>query len=164
MGADIQVLHTQARAGEPAGDLIARYSKLKAIQVAGPLVVRMIDEFPIFAVAAAHAKGTTVVREAGELRHKETDRIHILVEEFHKLGIPIKEHRDGFSLRGGEAYRGGPVAAHGDHRLGMALSVLGLGAQTPVEVAGAEIIDQSYPGFISTLEQLGASITAERTI
>jgi 3-phosphoshikimate 1-carboxyvinyltransferase len=158
MGADIEIILMGEQAGEPVGDLIVRYGQLKAIEVEGPLVVRMIDEFPIFAVAAAHAEGTTVVREAEELRHKETDRIQVLAEEFQKLGIPIREKEDGFTLTGGVAYDGGEVSARGDHRLGMALSVLGLGAKRALEVKRAEIIHESFPQFISIMQSLGAKI------
>ena len=159
MGAQIEITLTQAQANEPVGDLVVTHSpNLTSIEVDGDLVVRMIDEFPIFAVAAAHARGETVVRGAQELRYKETDRIHVLAEEFHKLGIPIQEREDGFSIRGGRSYHGGAVSARGDHRLGMALSVLGLGADEAVTVHGTEIIDESFPSFFAKLEALGAEL------
>jgi 3-phosphoshikimate 1-carboxyvinyltransferase len=159
MGAQIEVTLTQTQANEPVGDLVVSHSPdLTSIEVNGDLVVRMIDEFPIFAVAAVHARGETVVRGAEELRYKETDRIHVLAEEFHKLGIPIEEREDGFSIRGGQSYLGGIVSARGDHRLGMALSVLGLGADEAVTVHGTEIINESFPSFFAKLETLGAEL------
>ncbi len=159
MGAQIQITLTRAQANEPVGDLVVTYSPdLRGIEVDGDLVVRMIDEFPIFAVAAVHAQGETIVREAEELRYKETDRIHVLGEEFSKLGIPIQEQEDGFSIRGGHPYHGGNVSARGDHRLGMALTVLGLGADEAVTVHGAEIIAESFPSFFAKLEALGAEL------
>jgi 3-phosphoshikimate 1-carboxyvinyltransferase len=159
MGAQIEITLTQTAANEPVGDLVVSHSPdLRAIEVDGDLVVRMIDEFPIFAVAAVHARGETVVRGAEELRYKETDRIHVLAEEFHKLGIPIEEREDGFSIHGGQPYPGGVVSARGDHRLGMALSVLGLGADEAVTVHGTEIINESLPSFFAKLETLGAEL------
>ncbi len=162
MGAQIEVTLTQMAANEPVGDLVVSHSPdLRAIEVDGNLVVRMIDEFPIFAVAAVHARGETVVRGAEELRYKETDRIHVLAKEFHKLGIPIEEREDGFSIRGGQSYLGGDVSARGDHRLGMALSVLGLGADEAVTVHGTEIINESFPSFFAKLETLGAELITD---
>lgn len=162
MGAQIEITPTQTQANEPVGDLVITYSPdLQAIEVDGDLVVRMIDEFPIFAVAAVHAQGETGVREAEELRYKETDRIRVLGEEFHKLGIPFQERDDGFSLRGGQPYHGGAVSARGDHRLGMALTVLGLGADEAVTVHGAEIINESFPSFFAKLETLGAKLITD---
>ena len=162
MGAQIEITPTQTQANEPVGDLFVAHSPdLRAIEVDGDLVVRMIDEFPIFAVAAVHARGETVVRGAEELRYKETDRIHVLVEEFHKLGIPIEEREDGFSIRGGQSYPGVVVSARSDHRLGMALSVLGLGAEEAVTVHGAEIINESFPSFFAKLETLGAKLITD---
>jgi 3-phosphoshikimate 1-carboxyvinyltransferase len=81
-----------------------------------------------------------------------------LAEEFHKLGIPIEEREDGFSIRGGQSYPGGIVSARGDHRLGMALSILGLGADKAVTVHGTEIINESFPSFFAKLETLGAEL------
>ncbi|MEN8172608.1 MAG: 3-phosphoshikimate 1-carboxyvinyltransferase, partial [Chloroflexota bacterium] len=158
MGADIEILSGEPRAGEPVGDLIVRSSKLKAAVIKGDIVVRMIDEFPVFAVAAVHAEGSTVVQDAEELRYKETDRIQVLVEEFCKLGVQIEAQDDGFTIQGGLPYQGGEVSARGDHRLGMALAVLSLGAESPVTLSDAEIIAESFPGFVDQLKHLGAEI------
>ena len=157
MGANLEVNPRGERHGEPVGDVTARYSdSLHGIEISGTLVVRMIDEFPIFAVAAAHAQGQTTVRNAAELRHKETDRIQTLAEELTKLGIKIQEHEDGFTIHGGQTYHGGTVSARGDHRLGMSLAVLGLGADDSISIEGSEIINESFPNFADTLEMLGA--------
>jgi 3-phosphoshikimate 1-carboxyvinyltransferase len=158
MGADIQIESEAIRSGEPVGNLIVRSSKLTAITISGDLVVRMIDEFPVFAVAAAHAEGLTIVQDAEELRYKETDRIQVLVEEFKKLGLQIEARVDGFAVQGGAPYRGGSISARGDHRLGMALTILGLGADSPVIVQDAEIIAESFPLFVEVLQQLGVEI------
>jgi 3-phosphoshikimate 1-carboxyvinyltransferase len=117
----------------------------------------MIDEFSVFGAAAACAQGTTVVRDAAELRFKESDRIHTLCEELGKLGVQTEEAVDGFTIQGG-AVEGGTVTSHGDHRLAMAMAVAGLAAHEPVTVLGAEIIHESFPGFVDTLSQLGANL------
>ncbi len=161
MGADITCTPAADRFGEPVGDLHARFSPhLHGIRVHGDLVVRMIDEFPIFAVAAACAQGTTTVRQAAELRHKESDRIAALAGELRRLGVDIQEHPDGFTIHGG-ALHGGEVNAHGDHRLAMALSVAGLVARSPVHVHQAHLIAESFPTFGETLRALGAQIREE---
>lgn len=161
MGADIQVLNPSAGPGEPCGDLLVRSSHLHGTQVAGPLVVRMIDEFPAFAVAAAFAEGETVVSQAEELRYKESDRISALRQEFNRLGIRIREASDGFTVAGGEQPDGGEANPHGDHRLAMALGLVGLASSRPVTVLGAEVIDESFPEFVSVLQSFGADLLLE---
>jgi 3-phosphoshikimate 1-carboxyvinyltransferase len=158
MGAAIEINYRQEQAGEPVGDLIVRHSPITAVDVAGDLVVRMIDEFPAFTAAAAYAHGTTSVRQAEELRLKETDRITSVVREFTGLGLKMVEKRDGFTIHGDQAPRGGTASPHGDHRLAMALAVTGLGAQGPTVVTQAEIIDESFPEFVDTLKSLGADV------
>ena len=162
MGADLQVLPGPEQGGEPYGNLVIRSSVLRAVEISGSLVVRMIDEFPVFAVAAAFAHGTTIVRDAEELRYKESDRIGVLGAELRKLGIELHETPDGFFLPGGLPLRGAKVDPHGDHRLAMALAVAGLAAQTEVTIEGAEIISESFPEFIPILLDLGAKLILVR--
>jgi 3-phosphoshikimate 1-carboxyvinyltransferase len=161
MGASIRLRATGQAYGEPFGDLEVRAGSLQGLDVSGSLVARMIDEFPIFAVAAALAEGRTVVRDAGELRYKESDRISALCTELRKLGVDILETVDGFEIRGGQPLRGAVVQAHGDHRLAMALAVAGLAAVTPVTVRGAGAISESFPGFVWALQSLGANLHLE---
>jgi 3-phosphoshikimate 1-carboxyvinyltransferase len=158
MGADIQVTGQALRSDEPVGDLTVRFSPLQGTRVSGPLVVRMIDEFPAFAVAAAFARGRTVVSDAEELRHKESDRIAALCEQLRLLGADARETQDGFVISGSGKLSGGEVDSCGDHRLAMALSAAGLAARGPVTVRGAEMTDESYPGYVDTLRDLGANI------
>ncbi len=158
MGADIQVSERGEQYGEPVGSLFVRHSVLSGTLVEGALVVRMIDEFPIFAIAAAHARGQTVVRDAAELRHKESDRITALCTEMGRLGAAVQESPDGFTIRGKGGTTGGQVASHGDHRLAMALAVAGLASRNPVRVQGAEIVAESFPDFESTLTRLGSKL------
>jgi 3-phosphoshikimate 1-carboxyvinyltransferase len=161
MGADIQVRAAGERHGEPVGDLSVRYSSLRGTQVSGETVVRMIDEFPVFAVAAAFAQGDTVVCQADELRHKEADRIGALCQQLLALGGEVVETPDGFVVQGKGGLKGGEVEAHGDHRLAMALAVAGLAAAEAVVVDGAEAYYESFPDFAQALQSLGAQTNVE---
>lgn len=151
MGALIEITPRGEQGGEPLGDLTVKHSRLRGVEVRGELVVRMIDEFPAFAAAAAFAEGCTRVSEAEELRHKESDRISALCAELRALGVEAQESPDGFAIQGGRV-AGGTVRAHGDHRLAMALGVMGLAAENPVSVEGAEAMEESFPGFVEVIE------------
>lgn len=159
MGADITITNRGETCGEPLGDLHVRYAPLVGTEVSGPTVVRMIDEFPVFGVAAAFARGKTAVTQAGELRHKESDRIHDLCQELHRLGVELDETQDGFTIHGAGRLAGGQVTSHNDHRLAMALAVAGLAAERPVEIDGAGILVESFPQFDQVLGELGADIS-----
>ena len=162
MGAPIRVIPEGERHGEPVGRLLgASAVRLQAIEIAGPWVPRMIDEFPIFAVVATQAEGTTRVRDAAELRVKESDRIAALAAELRRMGARIKEHPDGFAIEGPTPLRGALVHSHGDHRLAMALAVAGLIAQGETIVEDAECIGDSFPGFVERMQALGAEIEVE---
>ncbi len=161
MGADIEIQKQGERMGEPYGTVRVRYYPLSGIDIYGELVVRMIDEFPAFSIAAVYAQGTTVVSGAEELRVKESDRIAAMCKELKILGIPIIEKPDGFVIPGNSKPRGGQVSAHGDHRLAMALAVAGLQASAPVRISGAEIIAESFPTFSEVLRSTGADLTIE---
>lgn len=159
MGGDI-VFSSREQNGEEVGDLRVRHSRLHGAEVSGDLVVRMIDEFPIFAVAAAFAKSPTLVRNAEELRYKESDRISALCQELRSVGVEIEETPDGFSLPGKTPPCGGRADAHGDHRLAMSLAVAGLASEAPLSVTGAEMTGESFPGFLDALQKLGAYISS----
>jgi 3-phosphoshikimate 1-carboxyvinyltransferase len=158
MGAGVKPLNQAEQGGEPVADLAIGSSELKGVEVSGGVVVRMIDEFPIFAVAATQAQGETLVRDARELRVKETDRITSVVTELRALGAAIEERDDGFIVEGPARLRGAHVQSHGDHRLAMALVVAGLIAEGETVVDGAEVIDDSFPGFVDLMRGLGAEI------
>jgi len=157
MGAEIEVENPRTVFGEPVGDLHVRASSLWAGQVQGERVVAMIDEFPAFAAAALYAQGISTVHDAQELRYKESDRIAALVQEVGALGAAAEEYPDGFTIHGG-SLKGGTVHPHGDHRLAMALAVAGLAASQAVTIEQAEIIAESFPAFVSTLQGLGAHL------
>ncbi len=159
MGARVRVEPLGEQGGEPVGNIhVAHTPDLRGTRVEGALVVRMIDEFPIFAVAAACARGVTEVRDAEELRYKESDRIAQLVAQLRRLGVDAEERPDGFVIRGGRPVQGGDVDAQGDHRLAMALAVAGLVAQGPVRVRNGDMYLESYPAFVEDLRSLGATI------
>jgi 3-phosphoshikimate 1-carboxyvinyltransferase len=162
MGADIRILDPHTNNGEPAGDLVVRYSPLKGIDIGGEQVVRMIDEFPVFAVAAACAEGKTTVYDSLELRHKESDRISCLCNALRNLNVDITERPDGFVINGqGRIPGGGVTNSHHDHRLSMSMLVAGLAAPSTVAVQDAEVFTQSFPEFVSVLNALGAEIRQE---
>lgn len=158
MGAEIAVLNQQVTGGEFIADLSVSFCELHAADVGGSMVVRAIDEFPVWAVAATQAAGSGTVRDAAELRVKEVDRIAVLAGELRRLGAEIDEHSDGFTVHGPRRLRGAGVDSHDDHRLGMALTVAGLAATGTTVVDGAPCMADSFPGFVETMQQLGASI------
>jgi 3-phosphoshikimate 1-carboxyvinyltransferase len=152
--------------GEPIADLTVAPVRLGGTEVAGALVPRAIDEMPILAVAAACAEGSTVVRDAAELRVKESDRIRALASELGKMGVAIEERPDGFRVAGRPAGRGTPfhgarVSSWGDHRLAMALVVAGLLADGPTVVEGIDCIATSYPEFAATCHALAGEDAVE---
>lgn len=156
MGADITISNLDEQAGEPIGDIRARTSQLKGIEIGGETVVRMIDEFPILMVAALRAEGETLVRDAKELRVKETDRIAVMAGELRKLGAEIEERQDGFRILGPQNLIGAKVDGHDDHRIAMSLTVAGLIAAEGALVADAACAGDSFPGFAETLISCGA--------
>lgn len=158
MGADIQAGKVALENGEPAADLEIRSGTLKGTEISGEEVVRMIDEFPLLAAVATQASGTTIVRDAAELRVKESDRISALVGELRKMGASIEEQPDGFIISGPSRLKGVPVESHGDHRLAMALAVAALTAEGETTIQGADSIEQSFPAFPSILAGMGVSI------
>lgn len=144
---------------EPEGDISFKYSLLSGISIESDLVVRMIDEFPIFSIAALKASGITSVNNAKELRYKETDRISSLCLELTNIGAMVTEHSDGFSIMGMQPIFGGTVDPHRDHRLAMSLAVAGLVSSSGVSINSAEIINESFPAFVETLTSAGAIMT-----
>lgn len=151
MGAEIRLEVRRRELGEPVGDLEARSSPLRAIEVGPAEVPGAIDELPLLAVVATQARGTTVVRGAGELRHKESDRLRAVVGELRRMGARIAERPDGFEVEGPTRLRGAAVRCHRDHRLEMGLAVAALNADGETRLAGAGWCDISFPGFWDVL-------------
>lgn len=156
MGAALTTANEGATAGEPAGDLRVRFDELHGAAAGGEVVVRAIDEFPIWAVAATQAAGTSTLRDAAELRVKEVDRISVLAGELQRMGAVLTERADGFTVEGPVRLQGATVDSHGDHRLGMALAIAALAAAGPTDVNDAGCIADSFPGFVDTMRALGA--------
>jgi 3-phosphoshikimate 1-carboxyvinyltransferase len=160
MGARIKIENRRAEGAEPVGDLVVRAEGLVGTEVAGGEVPRMIDEFPILAIAATQAHGETRVRDAAELRAKESDRIATLTGELRKMGAQIEQHPDGFTIEGPSRLRGARVEAHADHRLAMALAVAGLIAEGETIIEGWECVGDSFPGFANLLSAAGQDSSA----
>ena len=154
MGATIEVTGYHNEGGEPVADLHVQFEELHAIDIEGDLVARMIDEFPVFAVAATQAAGTTIVRNAEELRVKESNRLEGLVEELRKMGAQIEATHDGFIIQGPTRLKGAVVDGRGDHRMAMALAVAALVADGETTITGADCVSKTYPTFFQDLDLL----------
>jgi 3-phosphoshikimate 1-carboxyvinyltransferase len=155
MGANIDILEERMVGEEPVADLRVRSARLEGTEVSGEIFPRLLDEVPVLAVVAACARGRTVVRDAHELREKESDRISALAAQLRKLGVAIEERDDGFAIEGGRPLRGARVSGSGDHRLTMALAIAGLLAEGQTVVDDAESVAVSYPAFWQDLEGMG---------
>ena len=158
MGGDFEFVNERVTGGEPAGDVRVRGSELNAAEASGTLVVRAIDEFPVWAVATSQANGLSMVREAAELRVKEVDRISMLAAELRRMGVQMAELPDGFTVTGPTRLQGAAVDSHDDHRLGMSLAVAGLIANSPTLIHDAGCVADSFPGFVETMQSLGAQM------
>jgi 3-phosphoshikimate 1-carboxyvinyltransferase len=154
MQAAVEVIEQPALGGEPRGSVIARHGPLHGTRVGAPEVPLAIDELPLVALLGCFAEGETVVEGAEELRHKESDRIGVVVEGLRGLGAEIEERPDGFAVRGAGGLRGGALNARGDHRLAMLGAIAGLASREGVEVVGMESVAVSYPDFESDLRAL----------
>lgn len=154
MGADITESN-HLDGAEPVCDLTVRHSALHGTEIGGAIIPRLIDELPVIAVAAAFAEGTTVIRDAAELKVKESNRIAAMVTELAKTGVDIEETADGMIIRGGQTVHGADFATYGDHRIAMSLAVLALAADGASRIADPEVVSISYPGFFDTLDRLG---------
>lgn len=152
MGADVTLENRREVAGEPVADLRVKYSKLKGCTIAGDLIPRLIDEIPILAVAAAFAEGTTIIKDAAELRVKESDRLAVMASELNKMGAKITELPDGLEITGGTPLTGAEVDSYTDHRIAMSLAIAALNANSPTTIHRAEAASISYPDFVTTLQ------------
>ncbi len=151
MGARVRLENVREGAWEPIADVVAETSALEAVEIGGDVVPTVIDELPVLALAACMAEGTTVVRDAEELRVKESDRIAATVEGLSALGANIEERPDGMIIHGGGGLKGGSATSHGDHRIAMTLGIAGLASAGETVVEGAEAAAISYPDFWDTL-------------
>ncbi|NEQ12851.1 MAG: 3-phosphoshikimate 1-carboxyvinyltransferase, partial [Moorea sp. SIO3E2] len=155
MGADIELLNQRVVAGEPVADLRVRHGNLiKGCTIAGDLIPRLIDEIPILAVAAVFAQGTTIIRDAAELRVKESDRLAVMASQLNQMGAKVTELPDGLEIIGGTPLTGTDVDSHTDHRIAMSLAIAALNSQGTTTIHGAEAAAISYPNFTTTLQEV----------
>ncbi|MEL6616222.1 MAG: 3-phosphoshikimate 1-carboxyvinyltransferase, partial [Bacteroidota bacterium] len=162
MGAPIRVRNERDRAGEPLADLRVEASGvLHGVEVGGAIIPNLIDEIPILSVAATQATGRTVIRDAAELRVKETDRIEATAAVLRAMGAQIEERPDGLVIEGGGTLRGAEVDARGDHRIAMAAAVAALSASGATTIHGAEAAAVSFPGFWEALEAVAGRGTVD---
>jgi len=157
MNADIEVRGENASSGEPVADIIVRTSNLSGVNIPQELIPAAIDEFPAIFIAAACAKGVTVLRGAEELRHKESDRISVMADGLRNLGVKVETYPDGISITGGNM-SGGLIDAHGDHRVAMAFAMAALKASGTVSIKNAEGISTSFPTFFEVAKSAGLRI------
>ncbi len=151
MGADIQRENEREVAGEPVADLRVRSSRLHSCTISGDIIPRLIDEIPILAVAAVFAEGITVIKDAAELRVKESDRIAVMAQQLNQLGAKVSELPDGMEITGGTPLIGTDVDSHEDHRITMSLAIAALLATGTTTIHGAQAAAISYPNFTNTL-------------
>lgn len=155
MGGRTELLNQRQAGGEPVADIMVRSSHLKGIVIEGEIIPRLIDELPVIAVMASQAEGETVIRDAAELRVKETDRIRAIVSELSRLGVEIEELTDGMVIKGPARIRGGVrVKSYGDHRMAMSLAIAGLLADDRIIIEDSRSINTSFPEFPDLLKQL----------
>lgn len=153
MGGNINIMNKREVCGEWVADLEVSTSELIATEISGSIIPRMIDEIPIFAIAALFAKGTTRIKDAAELKVKESDRIHSIVTELKKAGACIIEHDDGMSIEGGHTLHGAEMESYGDHRIAMSLAILGL-VVDGICINNPSCADVSFPEFFKYIEEI----------
>ena len=158
MGANIAVENVREVGNEPSADLVVETSNLRGVEISGDVIPRVIDELPVLAVAASQATGQTVIRDASELRVKESDRIAATVTGLAGLGAKVRETEDGMIIEGGSRLRGAEVASFGDHRIAMSMAIAGLIADGATTIGDSEAADVSYPAFWDELENAKARV------
>ena len=151
MGADIAILNKREHGREPVADLLVRHSALKGTVIEGAEIPTLIDELPVLAVLAAFAEGRTVIRDAQELKVKESNRLDILVHHLSAMGADVTGTEDGMIIRGGRPLHGAVLESHLDHRIAMSFAVAGIAAKGETEILQADCVDISYPGFYRDL-------------
>ena len=154
MGADLTLENVRSREAEPMADLLVRHSSLKGVEIGGEIIPALIDELPMIAAMACAAQGTTVIKDAAELKVKESNRIRIMVENLSAMGADIRETEDGMIIEGGRPLHGASVDSHLDHRIAMTFAVTSLIADGVTTIKDADCVRISYPGFYQDLSRL----------
>lgn len=159
MGGQIEIANQRLAHGEPVADIVARSSTLRgALELSGAVIANLIDEIPILAVAATQLDGTLVIRDARELRVKESDRLHAITDNLRRMGVTVEEFADGLSLSGPQQLRGAQLESFDDHRIAMAFAVAGLIATGETDIFGADAASVSLPEFYQLLALSGAAL------
>jgi 3-phosphoshikimate 1-carboxyvinyltransferase len=159
MGADLELANERREGSETIADIVACSSPLRGVEVPPERAPSMIDEYPILAIAAAFARGATVMNGVAELRVKESNRLAAMVMGLRACGVAAYEDKDRLIVEGDGPPRGGAeVRSHDDHRIAMSFLVMGLGARRPVSVDGGDMIGTSFPGFVPLMQALGADV------
>ncbi len=161
MGLKQNIENERTEQGEPVGDLVLAGSRLENGEIEGDIIPRLIDEIPVLAAAAVYSKGSMRIRNAEELRVKETDRLKAVATNFRLAGLELEEHEDGLTIPGGQTPKSCKVDAFGDHRIAMTMGILALGASGPITITGAEHVEISFPDYWTELEKLGVRIERE---
>ena len=154
MGADITRLNENTVSGEPTADLLVRYSSLHGTTVGGEIIPTLIDELPIIAVMAAFADGTTVIKDASELKVKESNRIAVMTGNLSRMGVDVEATEDGMIIHGGKPVHGAEIDSHLDHRIAMSFAIAALSAEGTTKIKDADCVRISYPNFYEDLNQL----------
>ena len=154
MGADLTLLNVKENGAEPTADILVRHSALRGTVIGGAVIPTLIDELPMIAAMACLAEGETVIRDAAELKVKESNRIAIMVENLTAMGADVTETDDGMIIRGRRPLKGAVIDSHLDHRIAMTFAVTALCAEGPTRILGADCVNISYPGFYGDLERL----------
>ena len=151
MGANLELLNTRTQCGEPVADVLVKHSELNGTVIEGDLIPTLIDELPVIAVMAACANGETIIRNAEELKVKESNRLEIIVHHLNEMGCDITGTEDGMIIRGGKPLHGAVLDSYLDHRIAMSFAVAGLVADGETEITNADCVNISYPGFYRDL-------------
>lgn len=154
MGADLVLLNENQDTGEPTADILVKSSSLHGIEIGGAVIPTLIDELPVIAAMACFAEGETVIRDAAELKVKESNRIEVMVRNLSAMGADVTETEDGMIIRGGKPLHGAVLESKSDHRIAMTFAVAACLADGETEILGAECVNISYPGFYKDLERL----------
>lgn len=154
MGGNIELLNVNTDNGEPTADLLVKFSALKGITIGGEIIPTLIDEIPIIAIMAAFARGTTIIKDAAELKVKESDRIQVMVDNLKSMGADIESTDDGMIIHGGKDLHGTIIDSHKDHRIAMSFAIASLLADGHMTILDRDCVDISFPSFYSDLNRL----------
>jgi 3-phosphoshikimate 1-carboxyvinyltransferase len=154
MGADIRFENITEEAAEPSADIVVRSSSLHGTVIEGDIIPALIDEIPVIAVVACFAEGRTVIKDAAELKVKESDRISVMVANLAKMGADIEETDDGMVINGGRPMHGAVIDSKKDHRIAMSFAIASLMADGTTQILDPECVEISYPGFFEDIKRL----------